>query len=472
MGNSSGLEKELLIDNCSVWENADDKEREGIKQYCEGYKSFLNSCKTERECTGYILSKAKDNGFISLDEVMDKHIKLSPGSKVYYNNRDKSVVLAVIGTQPLEKGMNIIAAHIDSPRMDLKPMPVYEEAGLALFNTHYYGGIKKYQWVTIPLAIHGVIIKQDGQKINVCIGEDEKEPALYISDLLIHLSNEQMNKKAAEVVTGEALDVLIGSIPYPDKDAKQRVKLNIMNILKEKYEITEEDFISSELEIVPALRARDIGLDRSMVGAYGQDDRVSAYTSLTAILAAKDLNTTCMAVFADKEEVGSMGNTGLQSHFMENTVAELLACVGCEGDIHLRRALAASKLLSADVSAAYDPLYPEAYDKTNTPYLGCGIPLTKYTGSRGKGGSNDANAEFMGKVRSIFNKAGVVWQTGELGKVDAGGGGTIAQFVSLYGMDVVDCGVALLSMHSPYEVSSKADVYMAHKAYSAFYCNA
>ncbi len=466
------LEDELTINNKTIWEKADEKLKGDIYQYCEGYKSFLNSCKTERESTKFILSEAEKKGFISLDEIMEKHIKLTPGRKVYYNNKDKSVVLAVIGSQPMEKGMNIVAAHIDSPRLDLKPVPVYEEAGLALFNTHYYGGIKKYQWVTIPLAIHGVIIKNDGQKINVCIGENEDDPVLYISDLLPHLGKDQMEKKAEEVITGEGLDILVGSIPYSDKDAKMKAKLNILNILKEKYDITEEDFISSELEVVPAFRARDIGLDRSMIGAYGQDDRVSAYTTLTAVLGLENPQTTCLAVFADKEEVGSMGNTGLQSRFMVNTVAELLAAEGCEEDIYVRRAMANSRLLSADVSAGYDPLYPDAYDKTNTPLMGNGIPITKYTGSKGKGGSNDASAEFVGKIRSIFNNAGVVWQTGELGKVDVGGGGTIAQFVSAYGMDVLDCGVPLLSMHSPYEVSSKADVYMAHKAYSAFYCNA
>lgn len=472
MDNTKNLKEELMVKNDTIWERANEKEKEDIYNYCEGYKFFLNNCKTERESTQYILSQAIRNGFVSLDEAIERGIKLTTGSKVYFNNKDKSVILAVIGSKPIEKGMNIVAAHIDAPRIDLKPTPVYEEAGLAFFNTHYYGGIKKYQWVAIPLALHGVIIKNDGQKINICIGEDENEPALYISDLLPHLGKDQMEKKAAEFITGEGLDVLTGSIPYPDKESEQRVKLNIMSMLKERYDITEEDFVSSELEVVPALRVRDIGLDRSMIGGYGQDDRVSAYTALTAILSVENPESTCLAVFADKEEVGSMGNTGLQSHFMENAVAELLALTGSEGDIYVRRALANSRLLSADVNGAYDPLYPDAYDKTNTPFLGRGIVLTKYTGARGKSGSNDANAEFVGKVRSVFNATGVVWQTGELGKVDVGGGGTIAQFVAGYGMEVVDCGVALLSMHSPYEVSSKADVYMAHKAYNSFYYNA
>ncbi|MDI6601145.1 MAG: aminopeptidase [Thermoanaerobacteraceae bacterium] len=472
MEDAKKLREELMIKNETIWERVNEREKEEIFNYCEGYKFFLNSCKTERESTQYILSRAIRNGFVSLDEAIERDIKLMPGSKVYFNNKDKSVILAVIGSTPIEKGMNIVAAHIDAPRIDLKPTPVYEEAGLALFNTHYYGGIKKYQWVAIPLAIHGVIIKSDGHKINVSIGENENDPALYISDLLPHLGKDQMEKKAGEVITGEGLDVLTGSIPYPDKEAEQRVKLNIMNMLKERYDITEEDLISSELEIVPALKVRDIGLDRSMIGGYGQDDRVSAYTALTAILSVESPKYTCLAVFADKEEVGSMGNTGLQSRFMENAVAELLALTGNDGDIYVRRALANSRLLSADVNGAYDPLYADAYDKTNTPFLGRGIVLTKYTGARGKSGSNDANAEFVSKVRAIFNASGVIWQTGELGKVDVGGGGTIAQFVASYGMEVVDCGVALLSMHSPYEVSSKADVYMAHRAYNAFYYNA
>lgn len=471
MDSTKNLKDELMVRNDTIWERASEQEKEDIYNYCEGYKFFLNSCKTERESTQYILSQAIRNGFVSLDEAIERGIKLTAGSKVYLNNKDKSVILAVVGSKPIEKGMNIVAAHIDAPRIDLKPTPVYEEAGLAFFNTHYYGGIKKYQWVAIPLAIHGVIIKNDGQKINICIGEDENEPVLYISDLLPHLGKDQMEKKAGEFITGEGLDVLTGSIPYPDKESEQRVKLNIMNMLKERYGITEEDFVSSELEVVPALRVRDIGLDRSMIGGYGQDDRVSAYTALTAILGVENPESTCLAVFADKEEVGSMGNTGLQSHFMENAVAELLALSGSEGDLYVRRALANSRLLSADVNGAYDPLYPDAYDKTNTPFLGRGIVLTKYTGARGKSGSNDANAEFVGRVRSVFNSAGVIWQTGELGKVDVGGGGTIAQFVAGYGMEVVDCGVALLSMHSPYEVSSKADVYMAHRAYNSFYYN-
>ncbi|TZE82270.1 aminopeptidase [Calorimonas adulescens] len=472
MEESKKLKDELMLKDSTVWERVDEAEKEQIYDYCEGYKYFLNNCKTERESTQFIISQAIKNGFISLDEAIDRNLRLIPGSKVYVNNKDKSVILAVIGNTLIEKGMNIVAAHIDAPRIDLKPTPVYEEGGLALFNTHYYGGIKKYQWVAIPLAMHGVVIKNDGQKVNISIGENENDPVLYISDLLPHLSKDQMEKKAAEVITGEGLDVLVGSIPYPDKETEQRVKLNILKMLKEKYGIMEEDLISAEIEIVPALKVRDIGLDRSMIGGYGQDDRVSAYTALTAILSVENPMHTCLAVFADKEEVGSMGNTGLQSHFMENTVAELLVLTGNTGEIYVRRALANSKLLSADVNVAYDPLYADAYDKTNTPFLGKGVVLTKYTGSRGKSGSNDANAEFVGAIRAIFNSSGVVWQAGELGKVDVGGGGTIAQFVASYGMEVVDCGVALLSMHSPYELSSKADVYMAHKAYSAFYHNA
>ncbi|HHY80953.1 MAG TPA: aminopeptidase [Thermoanaerobacter sp.] len=455
------IEKRLGYKNVDAWTKISDEEKEKVYQFGEDYKDFMTKCKTERETAEKIIEIAEKNGFINIEKVTN----LKPGSKVYYNNKGKSVVLAVIGKESMQKGIKAVASHIDSPRIDLKPNPMYEDGGLALFKTHYYGGVKKYQWVTIPLALHGVIVKANGEKINIVVGEDENDPVLYITDLLPHLGKDQMEKKAAEVVTGEALNVVIGSIPLSEEVS---VKPNILKYLNEKYGIVEEDFLSAELELVPAYKPRDIGFDRSMIGAYGQDDRVCAYTSLRAILELEVPERTAVAIFTDKEEIGSMGNTGLQSRFFENAIAEILEKYEGSTDIKLRRVLANSELLSADVNAAFDPTYPEVSEKQNTAYLGKGVCITKYTGSRGKAGSNDANAEFVGKVRKLFNENGVVWQTGELGKVDMGGGGTVAQYVANYGMEVLDCGVALLSMHAPYELSSKVDVYMAYKAYKVF----
>ncbi|TCO66985.1 aminopeptidase [Caldanaerobacter subterraneus] len=455
------IEKRLGYKNVDVWTKISSEEREKVFEFAEGYKEFMAECKTERETAEKIIKIAEEHGFIDIE----KATNLKPGSKVYYNNKGKSVVLAVIGKESMQKGIKAVASHIDSPRIDLKPNPLYEEGGLALFKTHYYGGIKKYQWVTIPLALHGVIVKSNGEKINIVVGEDENDPVLYITDLLPHLGKDQMEKKASEVVTGEALNAVVGSIPLSEEVS---VKPSILKYLNEKYGIVEEDLLSAELELVPAYKPRDVGFDRSMIAAYGQDDRVSAYTSLKAILEIGVPERTAVAIFADKEEVGSMGNTGLQSRFFENAIAEILEKYEGSTDIKLRRLMANSEMLSADVNAAFDPTYAEVSEKQNTAYFGKGVCITKYTGVRGKAGSNDANAEFVGKVRRLFNENGVIWQMGELGKVDMGGGGTVAQYAANYGMEVLDCGVALLSMHAPYELSSKVDVYMAYKAYKVF----
>ncbi|MGB9780032.1 aminopeptidase [Caldanaerobacter sp.] len=455
------IEKRFGYKNVNAWTRISEEEKKRVFEFAEGYKEFMTECKTERETAEKIIKIAEEHGFIDIEKVTN----LKPGSKVYYNNKGKSVVLAVIGKESMQKGIKAVASHIDSPRIDLKPNPLYEEGGLALFKTHYYGGIKKYQWVTIPLALHGVVIKSNGEKINIVVGEDEGDPVLYITDLLPHLGKDQMEKKASEAVTGEALNALVGSMPLSEEVS---VKPNILKYLNEKYGIVEEDLLSAELELVPAYKPRDVGFDRSMIAAYGQDDRVSAYTSLKAILEIGVPERTAVAIFADKEEVGSMGNTGLQSRFFENVIAEILEKYEGSTDIKLRRLMANSEMLSADVNAAFDPTYPEVSEKQNTAYLGNGVCITKYTGSRGKAGANDANAEFVGKVRRLFNENGVIWQVGELGKVDMGGGGTVAQYAANYGMEVLDCGVALLSMHAPYELSSKVDVYMAYRAYKVF----
>ena len=390
---------------------------------------------------------------------------------------NKALALFQIGEESLEKGMNILGAHIDSPRLDLKQNPLYEDSELAYLDTHYYGGVKKYHWVAMPLALHGIVVKKDGTSVPVVIGEDADDPVVYITDLLIHLSGKQLEKKANVVIEGENLDVLIGSRPLVNetekgKEEKEAVKANILQLLKEKYGIEEEDFLSAEIEVVPAGKARDCGLDRSMIAAYGQDDRVCAYTSFLAMLDTEAAQKTCCCLLVDKEEIGSVGATGMQSRFFENTLAELLNCMGEYSELTLRRALKNSRMLSSDVSAAYDPLYGEAFEKKNTAYFGRGIVFNKYTGSRGKSGSNDANAEYVGKLRDIMDKANVAYQTAELGKVDFGGGGTIAFIAALYGMEVIDSGVAVLSMHAPWEVTSKADIYEARKCYQAFLKNA
>ncbi|WP_026486159.1 aminopeptidase [Caldanaerobius polysaccharolyticus] len=466
------LEEKLSYKVKSAWMKIGSGELDKVFQYCEGYKAFLDAAKTEREAAEEIIKRAREKGFEPLSDYIAKGKILKPGTKLYLNNHGKSVVLFVVGEQPLERGINMIVSHIDSPRIDLKPNPLYEKSDLALFKTHYYGGIKKYQWVVIPLALHGVIVKANGEKLYIKIGEEAGDPVFNISDLLPHLAQDQMKKSMSDAITGESLNPLVGSIPFADKKAEEKVKLNVLKLLNEKYGIVEEDFTSAELELVPAFKAKDVGIDRSMIGGYGQDDRVCAYTSLTSILELDKPEYTCMAIFADKEEIGSVGNTGMESVFYENAVAELAGlCYANYSDLILRRILGNSRLLSADVNAGVDPNYEEAFEKKNCSYIGNGLVLTKYTGARGKVGSNDANAEFVGKVRKIFNDNNVAWQIGELGKVDLGGGGTVAMFVANHGIQTVDCGVALLSMHSPYEVSSKVDVYMAYKGYKAFYLN-
>ncbi len=451
----------------NVWTNYGKKELEELEKLNKNYRHFLDHGKTERECVKAAVKQAKKEGFKDLKEVIRSGEKLQAGDRVYDVFMEKAIALFVIGSKDMEKGMNILGAHIDSPRLDLKQNPLYEDTELAYLDTHYYGGIKKYQWVTIPLALHGVVAKKDGSVVEINIGEEEDDPVFCISDLLIHLSGEQMEKNGAKVVEGEALNLLIGNMPLKDEE-KDAVKKNVLNLLKEKYDIEEEDFLSAELEVVPAGKARECGLDRSMILAYGQDDRVCAYTSLEAILDAKKVKRTACCILVDKEEIGSVGATGMQSRFFENTVAELLNCMGEYSDLTLRRTLANSKMLSSDVSAAYDPEYASVFEKKNAAYFAKGIVFNKYTGSRGKSGSNDANAEYMAELRKILEKHNVAFQTAELGKVDIGGGGTIAYILALYGMQVIDCGVAVMSMHAPWEIVSKADVYEAKKCYMAF----
>lgn len=455
-----------------IWDKIDDEEAGKIMAFSEEYKKYMDASKTEREAADEIIRLAKAQGYVDIKDAIKEGRKFKAGDKVYAVNKGKGAALFVIGKEPMEKGFNIVGSHIDSPRIDLKQNPLYEEEGFAMLDTHYYGGIKKYQWVTIPLAIHGVIIKKGGEKLNLVIGEDECDPVVYITDLLIHLSGDQMEKKLAKGIEGEDLNILFGSMPIKDKEAKERVKLNILRLLNEKYGIDEEDFTVAELEVVPAGKSRDVGLDRSMVMAYGHDDRVCAYTSLIAIFETENPQKTCITLFVDKEEVGSIGATGMASRFFENTVAELMELNGEYSELKLRRALANSKMLSSDVTCAVDPIYKSVNEKRNSAFFGKGIALAKYTGSRGKGGCNDANAEFLGELRDIFNANNVAWQTSELGKVDQGGGGTIAYILAEYGMEVVDCGVALLSMHAPWEIASKADIYETYRAYKAFLVNA
>ena len=451
----------------NVWTNYGKKELAELEKLNKNYRHFLDHGKTERECVKAAVKQAKKEGFKDLKEVIRSGEKLQAGDRVYDVFMEKAIALFIIGSKDMEKGMNILGAHIDSPRLDLKQNPLYEDTELAYLDTHYYGGIKKYQWVAIPLALHGVVAKKDGSVVEINIGEEEDDPVFCISDLLIHLSGEQMEKKGAKVVEGEALNLLIGNMPLKDEE-KDAVKRNVLNLLKEKYDIEEEDFLSAELEVVPAGKARECGLDRSMILAYGQDDRVCAYTSLEAILDTKKVKRTACCILVDKEEIGSVGATGMQSRFFENTVAELLNCMGVYSDLALRRTLTNSKMLSSDVSAAYDPEYASVFEKKNAAYFAKGIVFNKYTGSRGKSGSNDANAEYMAELRKILEKHNVAFQTAELGKVDIGGGGTIAYILALYGMQVIDCGVAVMSMHAPWEIVSKADVYEAKKCYMAF----
>ena len=451
----------------NAWKDYTKKELKEMEKLCEDYRHFLDDGKTERECVSQSVRIAEQAGYRNLADVIEEGGKLTAGDKVYSVNMNKSIALFQIGRQPLEKGMAILGAHIDSPRMDIKQNPLYEDTELAFLDTHYYGGIKKYQWVTLPLAIHGVIVKKDGEVVPVCVGEDEKDPVFCVTDLLIHLSQERMSKKATEVIEGEALDILVGSQPLKGEE-KDAVAKNILSILKEKYDMEEEDFLSAELEVVPAGKARESGFDTSMIIAYGQDDRVCAFTSLLAMVEVENTEYTTCCLLVDKEEIGSVGATGMRSRNFENTVAEVLSLTGQYSDLALRRCLANSRMLSSDVSAAFDPTYASAYEKKNAAYFGRGMVFNKFTGSRGKSGSNDANAEFMAQIRGILKDAKVAYQTAELGKVDIGGGGTIAYIMALYGMNVIDCGVAVLNMHAPWEITSKADIYETKKGYVVF----
>ena len=461
------LKEKLFRKTTKGWEGMENQTKDEVFSYCTEYMNFLNRSKTEREIIKSAKELAEKKGFKSIQT----YETLKAGDKVYYNNRDKSMYLAVIGEETIEKGINIIGSHADSPRLDLKPNPLYEDSGFAYFKTHYYGGIKKYQWTTIPLAIHGIIVKPNGEKIEIVIGEEETDPIFTITDLLPHLATEQMERKLKEGIKGEDLNLLIGSMPYKGEKGADSVKLNIMNILNERYGITEIDFVSSEIELVPAFRARSMGLDSSMVAAYGQDDKVCVYTSLTALLNLQIPKTTAVCIIADKEEIGSMGNTGMESHVFDTFISEILNKLGINKPNLLDQVFCNSKMLSADVDAAYDPIYASAYEKNNAGFLGKGIGLNKYTGARGKSGASDANAEFVAMIRNIFEKENIHYEFAELGRVDLGGGGTIAYILADKGIDVIDCGVPVLSMHAPYEVTSKFDVYEAYRAYSAFWKN-
>ena len=454
-----------------AWEKYTEDEKKSVFDFAEDYRKFISDCKTERECVEHFTKLAKDAGFTDMKEVIGSGRKLQAGDKVFAVNRGKAMALYVIGEEPMETGMNILGAHIDSPRLDLKQNPMYEDTGLAMLDTHYYGGVKKYQWVTLPLALHGVIAKKDGTLVKVNIGDKPEDPVFGVSDLLIHLAADQLEKKGNKVIEGENLDVLIGSIPAEKKDGedvKERVKANILAILAKQYQIEEEDFLSAEIEVVPAGMARDYGFDRSMIMGYGHDDRVCAYPSFEAILKTDRPRQTSVCLLVDKEEIGSVGATGMHSRFFENMTAEVMEVAGQYSELALRRALGNSKVLSSDVSAAFDPNYPAVMEKKNAAYFGKGMVFNKYTGSRGKSGSNDANAEYVGRLRDIMDKNNVFFQTSELGRVDQGGGGTIAYILANYGMEVIDSGVAVLNMHAPWEIISKADIYEAYKGYLAF----
>lgn len=462
------------MERMNAWEKyPEGNKRDEVYSFAEGYRKFISDCKTERECVTVLEAEAVKAGFKNLDEIIENGASLKAGDKVYANNMGKGLALFVLGQKDLEHGMNILGAHIDSPRMDLKQDPLYEDTDFAMLDTHYYGGIKKYQWVTLPLALHGVIAKKDGTLVQVNIGDKPGDPVFGVSDLLVHLSGEQLEKKAAKVIEGENLDLIIGSIPMEenkdDKEAvKEKVKANIMKILAKEYGIEEEDFLSAEIEVVPAGDARDYGFDRSMIMGYGHDDRVCAYPSFKAILEMEKPEITSVCLLVDKEEIGSVGASGMQSRFFENTVAEVMNAAGTYSELALRRALKNSSVLSSDVSAAFDPNFPSVMTKRNAAYFGRGLVFNKYTGSRGKSGSNDANAEYVGQLRAIMDKNEVAFQTAELGKVDQGGGGTIAYILANYGMKVIDSGVAVLNMHAPWEIISKVDLYEAYRGYVAF----
>lgn len=464
MTETEKLKEYLFNERKCGWDDVTDIEKQEIEKFNEEYMYFLNKCKTERESASFIKNVLEKNDFVNLKE----KVVLMPGDKVYYVNREKTVYAAVIGEKQIEAGLNIVGSHIDSPRLDLKPNPLYEDTGLGYLKTHYYGGIKKYQWTAIPLSIHGVFIKATGEKVEVNIGEDEEDPVFTITDLLPHLAKEQMEKKLKDGIVGEDLNLLVGSVPIGDTTISERVKLNILKILNDKYGIVEKDFISSELEIVPAFKARSLGFDKSMVAGYGQDDRVCSYCNLRAILSISNPAKTAISIFADKEEIGSMGNTGMESQVFDTFVAELLNKTNANRPNLLNKVFCNSKMLSADVDAGLDPIYQSVSEKNNSGYLGNGIALNKYTGAGGKAGASDANAEYVAFVRSLLEQEKIAYQVGELGKIDVGGGGTIAYILANKGIDVIDCGVPVLSMHAPYEVASKFDIYEAFRAYKAF----
>lgn len=458
------LKEKLMLKREMVWDRLDSEEKEAVFLFAEEYKEFLNRAKTEREAVKEIVRFADKRGFKKIEGPLGK------AKKVYRVFHHKAIALGILGEKPIEEGIRIIASHIDSPRLDLKQNPLYEDVDLALIKTHYYGGIKKYQWVSRPLALHGKIIKKDGSDLNLSLGETEDEPVFTIVDLLPHLARKaQYEKKVEDAIAGEKLNILAGSTPFPDKDAKDRIKLQVLKYLNDNFGLIEEDFVSAELELVPSEKARDIGWDRSLIGSYGQDDRSSAYTSMRAIGDIENPKETVLALFFDKEEIGSEGSTGAKSKFLETVVADLLSLGGVKPDDGVaRKALMSSRAISADVNGALDPDYQDVHEKRNAAKIGYGLCITKFTGSRGKVGSSDACAEYVGWLRQVFNRNNIIWQTGELGKVDEGGGGTIAKHLASYGMDIIDCGVSLLGMHSPFEVSSKADIYMAYKGYRVF----
>ena len=459
------LKERLFNNKKNGWESVSEEEGRNIFNYCNGYMQFLNEAKTEREIVKKASQIARENGYKDISE----YSTLKAGDKVYYINKDKNLFLAVIGEENIENGINIIGSHADSPRLDLKPNPVYEDHGFAYFKTHYYGGIKKYQWTAIPLAIHGVVVKTNGEKVEINIGEKDNEPIFTITDLLPHLAQDQMEKKLKNGIDGENLNLLIGSIPYNDEKVSEKVKLNILNIINQKYGIVEKDFLSAEIELVPALKCRSLGFDESLVVGYGQDDKVCVYTSLTAILNVQNPKKTAVCIFADKEEIGSMGNTGMESNVFSTFMSEILNKLGVNKPNLLDKMFCNSKMLSADVDAGFDPIYGQVSEVNNASFLNKGVGVNKYTGARGKSGGSDANAEFVAYVRNIFENNNVAYQVAELGKVDVGGGGTIAYILANKGVEVLDCGVPVLSMHSPYEVTSKYDIYQAHKAYEAFF---
>jgi aspartyl aminopeptidase len=468
MAKKSNLEEKLSMKNEPGWVKMGKEKEKKVFSFCDGYMDFMLNAKTERESVSEIIKNAKKNNFKNIKNVKN----LKPGMRVYTVNREKNIALAVIGKKPIEKGLNIVVSHIDSPRLDLKPNPLYEnkDAGVALFKTHYYGGIRKYHWVNVPLALHGKVIKRNGESVSIKIGENPDEPVFIIPDLLPHLSKKvQDTRKLNEGIKGEEPNILVGSIPVKNKDVKEKIKIAVLDRLNKQYGIVEEDFVSAELEAVPAIIPRDIGFDKSMIGAYGQDDKICAYTSLIAVNETKNPEKTCVALFVEKEEIGSDGNTGMKSMFFEELVSDLVRLTTDYSEIKVKNALSNSKALSGDVNAALDPTFKEVFETKNASKLGFGIVITKYTGGGGKYSASDASAEYVGKIRKLFNDKKIAWQTGELGKVDEGGGGTVAKYLAEYNMDVLDCGPPILAMHAPYEVSSKADVYSAYEAYKAFF---